>query len=135
MREWKLVPLEQIAEVWILIIEWVDKACEFSYDKYSPSDFLKVLLEDRAQLWVGRTDQIIEAAAITDVIDFPNRRYARITMGMGNPDDLYLFIETFENWARAVGCHGAQSEMRPGFFPPFVKAGWSKTHILMEKEF
>lgn len=136
MRAWEIVPLNEIQIVWEFVGPLVKLACDKSFNKYSPNDFMTLLLKGQAQLWVGKVGGKIEASAITDVINFPNKKYARVTIGMGDdPTNLESFITAFEAWARSVGCHGVQSEMRPGFAPQFSKANWKRTHVLMEKEF
>lgn len=132
-KQWSIVPTAGINAVWPIVSAWMAGACERGFAKYAPDDFLALLLEEKAQLWLGKGDGI-EAAAITDVIQYPNKRYARVTIGMGDPTDLSSFIAAFEAWARDIGCDGVQSEMRPGFSPQFGKAGWKKTHVLMERE-
>lgn len=134
MREWSIVPTANIEGVWGAVERFIGLACEAGFEKYSPGDFLKTLLEEKAQLWLGISEGRIEAAAITDVIQFPNKKYARVTIGMGErPDDLESFITAFEAWAKSIGCDGVQSDMRPGFASQFAKQGWKKSHILMEK--
>ena len=135
MREWEIVGTGEVKEVWPRVEPWLLAACGKSFDKHSPGDFLSLILEEKAQLWVGRLHGKIEAAAITDILQFPNKRYARVSVGMGeNPHDIKEFIDDFEQWAKENGCQGVQSEMRPGFKTPFHFAGWKQTHILMEKE-
>lgn len=132
MREWNIIPSEEIPIVWGIIAHWVDQACEASYGKYSPKYFLQILLNNQSQLWM---DADKSAAIITDIIFFPHKKYARLVMGMGkDPQDLADFITTFEDWAKNIACDGVLSEMRLGLTPPFINANWKKTHVLMEKE-
>lgn len=136
MRKWFIVPLSTLEVVWQEIEPWIVGACKRSGYKYTPDGFLESILQDKAQLWIGVRDDAIEAAALTDIIEYPNKRYARVTVGMGNnPQDLESFISTFEAWAHDMGCHGVQSSMRPGFAPQFKRAGWKQTHVTMEREF
>jgi hypothetical protein len=134
-RQWAIVPIQDVPLVWNVIEPFLQKACELDFNKQCPDDFLNLILEDKAQLWVGRKEDEIEASAITDIIQFTNKKYARVTIGMGqDPKHLDSFIATFEEWAKSLGCDGAQSEMRVGFLKEFKNQGWKMTHVLMEKE-
>lgn len=130
MRHWDIVPINHLDKKWPDVEPYLKRACEFGFNKQKPSDFLDLLKDDMAQLWASGN-----AYAITDVIQYSNKRYARVTIGMGeNPQDLGSFIVTFEAWAKSMGCDGVQSTMRPGFAPQFADAGWKRTHVMMEKD-
>lgn len=131
MRNWKIISPMEIPLIWGKIAHLVEQACIAGNNKYSTHYFLQILLQDVAQLWMDENN----SAIITDVINFPHKKYARLIMGMGeNSQDLASFIITFEEWAKLNGCHGVLSEMRLGLTPSFKDAGWQKTHVLMEKE-
>lgn len=136
LRKWRTLEISEVIVIWSFIQDYIEQSCERSFWKYSPDDFLKIILSGDATLWIGSTNDRIDGAAITDIIQFPNKKYARVTIGMGeNPLDLSTFITEFEQWAKLNGCEGVQSEMRPGFSKCFVSEGWRNTHVLMEKSF
>ncbi len=136
MRTWEIVDSAHIPQIWKDVRHLVQQACENTFDRYTSDDFLGFLVAGQTQLWLGIENDIVEAAALTDIVQFPHKKYARVIMGLGNnPNELETFIETFELWARNNNCDGVQSDMRPGFSPAFKNAGWNKTHITMEKQF
>lgn len=135
MREWKIVPTRNVLIMWPIVAEMVTQACISGHEKYLPQDMLKLVIEEKAQLWIGSQGGRIEGAAFTDIISYPNKRYARLTMGGGDdPLQTQSLIKALESWAQEIGCSGIQCEMRPGFSPCFKKEGWIKTHVLMEKD-
>jgi len=135
-REYHIVGFDELDEVWDWLLPYVKKACNKDFNKFTPEDLKNLILEDKMQLWLGTREGKKEFGIFTDILQFPNKRIGRITVGMGfKPLENLEFLAQFEKWAKEeYNCEGVQSNIHLGFEGMFTEAGWKKTHILMEKE-
>lgn len=131
------IPYTDIDSVWMEILPWIEIACRKSKYRYLPEDIYKFLLDREMQLWVWKK-QTIEACCVTEITNYPRKKYAQIRIGCGrNRKDWQQCVLTLEEWAKSEKCDGIESIAREGWWKAFYRflKGWEKTHIFIEKEF
>jgi hypothetical protein len=79
-------------------------------------------------------DEIL-AVCVTEVINYPRKKYARVMILTGKERKKWmdLYRESIEKWAIGIGCDGVESLARKGWEREFKD--YDATHVLLEKEF
>lgn len=127
---------DRLEKVWPEVVVWVVKACETSNGRYMAADVKRLIANKSFQLWRAKDGESI-GVCVTEIIDYPHKRYCRIVIGTGTGRDQWQgYIKEIEAWARSRGCHGMESIAREGWWRAFFKfLGWKKTHIYIERAF
>lgn len=129
------IPHNRVPEVWKDIEASIAACCKRGRDKYTKESILAALLDRFMQLWLV-LDSEIRAICVTEIVQYPNKKYCRILIGTGKDrHDWRHHTDEIELWAVAQGCDGIESIMRSGWESHYRERGWKKTHIYMEKEF
>lgn len=126
------IGFDEIEDIWPRIEPWVSKSCKRGGNKYLASDIKGALLSRDMQLWIAGD---IEACAVTEIVDYPQKRYLRIHLGAGEYRKHFKeFIKISEAWAVTHDCSGAEAVTHKIFSTPFKMLGWKFSQIYMEKE-
>jgi hypothetical protein len=86
--------------------------------KTSAKGLFKEAREGRSQLWlVWEPERKVElGACVTEVIDYPDRRVARIVLGAGRlVNHWHALLGKLESWAREEGCVSIEVVGRRGW--------------------
>lgn len=97
---------------------------------------MKILLDDRAKLWVAWNPdtKTCDAAVVTEIIQYPQKREFRLWLVGGRDMKAWategrLMVEAY---ARANGCELAAGAMRKGWVR-VAGDGWKVTGCMLEK--
>lgn len=137
VRAWGVQSAE-IPAGWVLAREFIESALGQAYGEYSPQDIYEGLLEGRFQLWVLWKDSPIGpealAAAVTQLIDFPNRRVLELLLMAGHDFDTWREqIEVLEAWGVAKGASELRFYGRRGFERAMAPLGYEARYTVCAK--
>lgn len=130
------VPHTQIDEVWPHVEAMIEVACRTGNGRYAPEDILAAIKNRDMQAWIY-LDAEIELVCITEIVNYPRRKYCRILIATGkNRKKWEHHIEDIEAWAKAQGCDGMETYARKGWWRVFYRPrGWNLTHFFIERDF
>lgn len=138
MADWAFcdVPIPHLRLVWPLACPHLMRALDREGSgRYLPEDILRALLDAKARLWVAWNvrESTIDAAVVTETIDFPRKRELRIWLvgGRNMRGWVKAAEEMIEAFARAEGCAFLTGSMRRGWLR--VGTGFRETGITFEK--
>lgn len=104
--------------------------------RYEPADILAALLRGVVRLWISWNDtsKRVEAAVVTEIIDYPRLRELRLWLvGGGNLAAWGRPMrDLLEEFARNQGCHVVTGGLRKGWLR-IGGPGWRQTGITFEK--
>ena len=108
------------------------KALAVAGDAYTLDDILHEIEEGRMQSFAEG-----ESWVVTQIIDFPRKRYLEIVFAIGNLDELKGIYPRLEQFARDNLCDGMRAFGRQGWMRQFEidRAGWVETTRTYIKEF
>lgn len=120
-----------IDQWWPLIEPFVARGLEYADGKYTTDDIREGLKARQYQLWIANT---LDSIAITQVIDYPQKRVCLVVMVAGNYMDRWVeeMETTFAMWGKERGCHTIEAFCRPGWEK--VLKGWDKLHVVLRRE-
>lgn len=131
------IPGYRAHTVWPVVEKWVDNVCRAGGGRYKPDDYYKAILERNMQLWLVWNRDCLQAFVITEIIDYPHKRYCNIhALGGRHHDDWIHLVGNIEEWAKMKGCDGMEAAHgRLGFKDALKELGWDSKTIYYEKEF
>jgi hypothetical protein len=108
------------------------KALAVAGDTYTLEDLLHEINEGTMQSFAES-----ESWVVTQIVDFPRKRYLEIVFAIGNLADLKKIYPRLEAFARDNLCDGLRAFGRPGWMRQFEidRAGWVETTRTYVKEF
>lgn len=129
------VPTWHIPLFWPHVEDFISRALKRDkYQRYLTEDVLRFLLEERVRLWVAWNEETkaIDAAAVTEIIDYPRIRELRIWLIGGRNMKTWWKqgLDAVEEWGRSMGCKVSSGHMRKGWAR---LGGYEITGVSMER--
>jgi len=116
--------------IWDIVSEHIKSALQYSDGKYDLNDIRQGLEEQKMQLFIAVAEEII-ATAITQVVDYPQKRVLTIVLLGGKRMEEWLpLLNQLERWAIDEGCEQIELYGRPGWERVL---GWDKTYVALKK--
>jgi hypothetical protein len=108
------------------------KALKVAGDTYTFEDILFEIDQGNMQSFAEG-----ESWVVTQIVDFPQKRFLEIVFAIGNLDELKAIYPRLEDFARDNVCDGLRAFGRPGWMRQLEidKAGWVETSRTYIKEF
>lgn len=108
------------------------KALAIANDAYTLEDILLEINEGRMQSFVEG-----ESWVVTQIVDFPRKRYVEIVFAVGTLDELKMIYPRLEAFAQEIAADGLRAFGRPGWMRQFEidKHGWVETTRVYVREF
>ena len=126
------IPATELRAWWPAVEPFIDDAMKRGR-RYRADDIFDSLAKRQMQLWAAELDGAVKAVAVTDIVDYPLARCARVFACTGEDRNRWLgHLATIEAWAREAGCVRIESWARPGW--ERILKDWKKTHVLLEKD-
>jgi hypothetical protein len=132
MEKPELIAKENIPLIWSYIGPRLDSVIrKLEFTEFTLADFLELLLEGQAQLWVADNGDMI---AVTRIIVYPDfkRLYVDFIEGT-NWENYTHYMEYIEDWAVQLGATQAETELRPGLERIARQNGWKRRRVHMFK--
>lgn len=110
----------------------LNKALAVAGDTYTFEDILHEINEGHMQSFVEG-----ESWVVTQIVDFPRKRYLEIVFAVGNLDELRVIYPLLEQFAGEIQADGLRAFGRPGWMRQFEidKHGWVETTRVYVREF
>lgn len=127
------VPIEHLSFIWPQARGFLVKVIERD-GRCNPADVLALLLAGKAKLWISWDGEAVEAAIVTDMIQYPRIKELRIWLVGGRNLRAWATEarDMLEAYARAHGCGVIVGGMRRGWIR-IGGPGWHETGTAFEK--
>lgn len=130
------VPVEHLGGLWKKVEPHLIKPLEIDGNAYTTKDIFDSLLQTKMQLWISwnKKEKDVEAAIITEIIDYPQKRACRYFLAGGrNMKNWFKPIKKeIENWAKHNNCNRIELVGRKGWVR-WLK-DYDPKHIVLVKE-
>ena len=129
-----LVKTENVQDVWPQARPLIEKALAYDYlGSMTSTDALRLILNERQQLWIG-FDTDIFLAILTEVVHYPKNKVLRIiafsTETGHDMDAWYHHLNTLEEFALACECTALEAWARKGLAE---KLKWEHKYAVISK--
>ena len=129
-----LVKTENVQDVWPKARPLIEKALAYDYlGSMTSTDALRLILNERQQLWIG-FDTDIFLAILTEVVHYPKNKVLRIiafsTETGHDMDAWYHHLSTLEEFALACECTALEAWARKGLAE---KLKWEHKYAVISK--
>ena len=129
-----LVKTENVQDVWPKARPLIEKALAYDYlGSMTSTDALKLILNERQQLWIG-FDTDIFLAILTEVVHYPKNKVLRIiafsTETGHDMNAWYHHLKTLEEFALACECTALEAWARKGLAE---KLKWEHKYAVISK--
>ena len=129
-----LVKTENVQDVWPQARPLIEKALAYDYlGSMTSTDALRLILNERQQLWIG-FDTDIFLAILTEVVHYPKNKVLRIiafSTETGHDMDVwYHHLNTLEEFALACECTALEAWARKGLAE---KLKWEHKYAVISK--
>jgi len=127
-----LVPTRLVPAVWDDVAPILKPAVELAAGRHSLETTFDQLRSGHMQLFVAVQDDAAKAAAVTQVLEYPNANWLVVLFcaGKGLPEWGRDGIEAIEDWARRCGCSGVEIVGRAGWA---MALGYEKSASIIQK--
>ena len=123
-----LIPASHVGEVWDEAEPYISQVCDLTYGRANPIDILDRCLRGVGHLWVAYEEdgKKIIGAAITRETSYPDIKLLTVEQLAGERFDewINLIHQSFEDWAKHLGCAGMELIGRPGWKKRLAPYGW-----------
>lgn len=129
------VRADEIIELWDRIMPIMTAAASRSGGKYAAGDLMKAVALRDMQLWLALDGEDIAALAVTEIVNFPQRRVCRVLIVTGEDHERWIgYSDALAHWAKEQGCKAIEALARPGWKRIMQDFGWRMTHVQMDLE-
>ena len=127
---------EKVKEVWILVKDLIQKACEYSDGFADAENFKEWLEQGTMQLWVAWDNEKkkVICVCITEIKQYPKYKVCGCKITTGNSFKKWVdFMDYVMEWAKEEGCRKMEIHTRPGWERVLKSKGFFKTHVQLER--
>lgn len=130
------IPFNMIEQFWQYAEPYVKRALDHANGEFTPLDLKKSCLVRDAQLWLVMKKERIVAAAITQIVNYPQRRHARVITLAGTGGDEWTAIldDALHQWGKANGCNAIEAFVRKGYVQKLAQYGYKHKYSCIIKE-
>jgi len=130
-----LVEPDMIQDVWPIARPLVEKALDHSEGQMLSTDTLRMILNNKQQLWVGFEEEELFTAVVTEPIHYPRHKVLRIITfatqtGYGMDHWYDTIVDTLSRFGRAIDCNALEAWCRKGLAR---KLDWEHNYTVIVK--
>jgi hypothetical protein len=118
--------------IWNEVEPILQRALEYSDNKYSLEHIKKCVEERDMQLWVTFNNSQVATAGISQIVNYPCEKRMVILFLSGNSENLYNHWKTMSTWGKANGCTSCEIYGRPGWERKLESIGFKKIHTVLK---
>ena len=135
-QQFTLVKSEEVPFIWHEVGPLIEKALKHNYlGSMTSVDALRLILNERQQLWVGIENDALFLAILTEIVPYPRHKVLRIitfTTKTGHDMDAwYHHLSTIEQFGLEIGCKALEAWTRKGLAE---KLNWDHEYAVITKE-
>ena len=116
-----------LSDEWNRCSAWLEAALYYSNGTHTIDDVLETVQRGDAQFW-----QYPDAAVVTEIMDYPQKRVLRYWLAGGNLKTLLKVEPSIRHWSQLWGCVGIEIIGRKGWHR--VLKGFKQTGIILAKD-
>lgn len=134
MIEVSLIPSQYVDSCWEKVEQFIDKAAEYTYGRYTTGNIYDMIKDGDYQLWVAMNEKEFKGAVVTNIITYPQRKLLGMQFCGGEELDTWKdpMLDILKRFAKDVGCEGIESTGRPGWAKVFKNDGYKATWVTYE---
>jgi len=116
-----------LSDEWDRCSAWLEAALYYSNGTHTIDDVLEIVQRGDAQFW-----HYPDAAVVTELMDYPQKRVLRYWLAGGNLKTLLKAESSIRYWSQLWGCVGIEIIGRKGWHR--VLKGFKQTGIILAKD-
>ena len=116
-----------LLDEWDRCSAWLEAALYYSNGTHTIDDVLETVQRGDAQFW-----HYPDAAVVTEIMDYPQKRVLRYWLAGGNLKTLLKVEPSIRHWSQLWGCVGIEIIGRKGWLR--VLKGFKQTGIILAKD-
>ena len=116
-----------LLDEWDRCSAWLEAALYYSNGTHTIDDVLETVQRGDAQFW-----HYPDAAVVTEIMDYPQKRVLRYWLAGGNLKTLLKVEPSIRHWSQLWGCVGIEIIGRKGWHR--VLKGFKQTGIILAKD-
>ena len=116
-----------LLDEWNRYSAWLEAALYYSNGTHTIDDVLETVQRGDAQFW-----HYPDAAVVTEIMDYPQKRVLRYWLAGGNLKTLLKVEPSIRHWSQLWGCVGIEIIGRKGWHR--VLKGFKQTGIILAKD-
>ena len=116
-----------LLDEWNRCSAWLEAALYYSNGTHTIDDVLETVQRGDAQFW-----HYPDAAVVTEIMDYPQKRVLRYWLAGGNLKTLLKVEPSIRHWSQLWGCVGIEIIGRKGWHR--VLKGFKQTVIILAKD-
>ncbi len=120
---------EALPLAWVRCRGWIEAARAVADPMTSLKEVSRRVFAGQAQLWPGA-----RCAAVTQIIDYDTARAFNFWLCGGRLAELRPMLPEMEAFARGQGCTHAYFTGREAWWPVLEPLGFTRGHVIFEKE-
>lgn len=130
------IPASAVERFWTYCEPYIKRALDHTSGEFTPEDIKRRCLNRDAQLWLVMREARIVAAAVTEIIVYPQRTHARVITLAGTSGDEWtsLLDDTLTQWAKVQGCIALEAYVRKGYVQKLAQYGFKHKYSCIVKE-
>lgn len=111
---------------WPLCEPFVKRSLEKSAGEFTALDIRHFCKDRITQLWVASEGERVVGVCVTEIVNYPSKRFCRIICLAGNklPDWIEPLDIILYGWAKEQGCNGVIGLVRKGYSPALITRGY-----------
>jgi hypothetical protein len=129
-----MVPPQMIDTCWGEIKEFLERAAKYTYGRYTADDMKEMIEEGDHQLWVAFEGKKFYAAVVTNITNYPKKRFLSLAFCGGKELKLWKdpMLALLRRFARDMGCEAIEATARTGWERVFKHDGFEKHWVTFE---
>ena len=132
-----ILPHDKVVSNWPVISNLLKSALDHGCGESAPEDYLRKILNDKAQLWAVIENENIIGAGVTEVLTYSKQKVLHIFLFAGiNFEEQALVFPIVERFAKECGCVAIEQWGRKGWAKVLPKhvPGFREVYTVMRKE-
>ena len=119
------VPKEHVDLCWGQIEEYLKGAADYTHGRYEVNDIYWAIVDYDHHLWIAFDDQQIKGAVVTNIVNYPRKRYLCMSFRGGVELEKWKdpMLKMLQHWAFDNHCDGIEATARPGWAKIFKDDG------------
>lgn len=131
----KIICGEAIDMISDLILDKINRAVEYSDEKYSNNDIVNMVKSREATLFYVIENGEIIACLVAKINTYPKSKRCCLFMISGDRIDEWIsYLSEIKTWAISQGCDAFELLGRVGWERRLYSLGFEKTHVLLRSK-
>lgn len=129
-----MVPPEYVDACWGKVENYLNKAADYTFGRYTASDIYEAVKDGDNVLWVAFEEENIKGAVVTDLVTYPKKRALCMQFCGGTELKEWKepMLSLLRKYAKDMGCDVIESTARRGWAKVFEHDGYKPHWVTFE---